>query len=177
MTTSVLEILFERLHRMMLRCELSSLIARLGSFGSGSVIDLPTVINGAENVHIGSNVHINSFVHIWGHGGLEIGNDTLIASHVSITTLTHDTQSAQYRKSVISKPVTIGNNVWIGTHAVILPGVTIGQDAIIGAAAVVTANVAPGTIVIGIPARFLRNRYPFHPHIQEDSGTSTKGTP
>lgn len=121
--------------------------------GSGVSIDLPSVIRGGEKLRLGSRVSINAFVHIWAQGGLVIGDDTLIASHAAITTLTHDKSAARFRDTLVMKPVVIGANVWIGTHAVIMPGVTIGDGAIVGAGAVVTRDVAPGTTVTGIPAR------------------------
>jgi acetyltransferase-like isoleucine patch superfamily enzyme len=54
------------------------------------------------------------------------------------------------------RPIVIGNRVWIGASAIILPGVTIGDDAVVGAASVVTKDVAPRTVVAGNPARFPR---------------------
>jgi maltose O-acetyltransferase len=53
----------------------------------------------------------------------------------------------------LGKPVTIGADVWIGGGAIVLPGVTVGDGAIIGAGSVVTRDVAPGTTVVGNPAR------------------------
>jgi maltose O-acetyltransferase len=116
-------------------------------------IDLPSVIRGGEALRIGARVSINAFVHIWAQGGLTIGDDTLIASHAAITTLTHDKNAARFRDTLLKKPIRIGTNVWIGTHAVIMPGVTIGDHAIIGAGAVVTHDVAAHTTVVGLPAR------------------------
>jgi acetyltransferase-like isoleucine patch superfamily enzyme len=110
------------------------------------------VINNADHLRIGARVSINAFVHIWALGGVTIGDDTLIASHVAITSLTHDPRAELFSASLQSRPIVIGRNVWIGTHAVILPGVTIGDGAIIGAGAVVTKDVAPRTVVVGIPA-------------------------
>lgn len=54
-------------------------------------------------------------------------------------------------------PITIGNNVWIGANVTILPGVTVGEDAVIAAGAVVTSDVAAGTVVGGVPAKFLKS--------------------
>ena len=59
----------------------------------------------------------------------------------------------------VAKPVTIGNDVWIGGNVTILPGVTIGNNVIVAAGAVVTKDVPPYTIVGGLPARTIRRRY------------------
>lgn len=140
------------------RYQIENIYEALGSCGDNVSMQMPIRIESAEKVKIGSRVSIAAFVHIWGGGGVEIGDDTLIASHVAITSLTHDTAAALFAQSLISKPVIIGCNVWIGTHASILPGVKIGNGAIIGAGAVVTKDVSENMIVVGVPARAMRNR-------------------
>jgi maltose O-acetyltransferase len=135
-----------------------SLRSQFATCGQDVSIQWPVVINGADHLRVGSKVSINAFVHIWAQGGVSIGDLTLIGSHVSITSLTHAKDSKNYGDSLISKPVEIGRNVWVGTHAVILPGVTIGDGAIIGAGAVVTRDVAAGDTVVGVPAESLRTR-------------------
>ena len=132
------------------------LLHQCASCGRDVSIQWPVVINGADHLRLGDNVSINAFVHIWAQGGVEIGDSTLIASHVAITSLTHDKKAEKFSSSLITKPIKIGKNVWIGSHAVLLPGVNIGDGAIIGAAAVVTRDVAAGDIVAGIPAVSIR---------------------
>ncbi len=107
-------------------------------------------------LRVGNGVSINAFVHIWAQGGVSIGDSSLIASHVAITSLTHGTGAETFAGSLVSKPVEIGRNVWIGSHAVILPGVTIGDGAVVGAGAVVTRNVEAGDVVAGVPAVSIR---------------------
>ena len=60
------------------------------------------------------------------------------------------------RKDNFPAPVRIGKNVWIGSHATLLPGVTVGDNAIVAAGAVVTKDVAPNTVVGGVPAREMK---------------------
>jgi maltose O-acetyltransferase len=136
--------------------KVKSLKSTFKTCGDNVSIQLPVCINGSKNISVGNDVSINAFVHIWGQGGVTIGNDCLIASHVSITSLTHNVDAALYRHENIAKQVIIGNNVWIGTHAVILPGVEIGDNAIVGAGAVVNKNVPANTIVAGVPAKIIR---------------------
>lgn len=126
---------------------------QFASCGSRVSIQWPVVVNGADKMSVGDDVSINAFVHIWAQGGVSIGEASLIASHVAITSLTHASGSGTYGASLVSKPVKIGRNVWIGSHAVVLPGITIGDNAIVGAGAVVTRDVAEGEVVAGVPAR------------------------
>jgi maltose O-acetyltransferase len=145
-----------KLDRWMNGVRADALRRQFAACGEKVSIQWPVVINGADKLSVGNNVSINAFVHIWAQGGVSIGDSTLIASHVAITSLTHDKNSADFAASLITRPVTIGRNVWIGTNAVVLPGVSIGDGAIIAAGAVVTRDVPPGAIVAGVPAASMR---------------------
>lgn len=137
----------------LLRTEL--LRARLKACGPDCAFNFPLRIEAPECVALGARVSFAPYVHIWGQGGVDFGDDCLIASHCVITTITHNRRTALYNEENIARPVRIGNNVWIGAHAVILPGVTIADGAIIAAGAVVTKDVPTGATVAGIPARAL----------------------
>jgi len=113
-------------------------------------------------ISIGEDTHVDVNTVLYGQGGLHVGKYCAIASGVIVYS-----QSNQYdvypEERVIDQPVRydtvkIGDDVWIGAGAVILPGVTIGDHAIVGAGAVVTNDVQPGKIVAGIPARILAAR-------------------
>lgn len=134
--------------------------SRLGHLGSDAYIYPRAIIYSPRNVFIGSRANINDFVHIRGGGGVEIGEDSLLAPHVVVTSQSHDVDALAkgltYRQTNTTASVRIGANVWIGAGAVILPGVSIGDGAIIAAGAVVSKDVAAGTLVAGVPARFVR---------------------
>lgn len=131
--------------------------ARLRSMGESTELYPNVVIHSPNHVSIGANVAIAEFVHIWGSGGVNIGNDVLIASHVVITSQTHDPDENLHRSTMIKKSVIIGDNVWIGAGSVILPGITIGRGSVIGAGSVVTSNIPENQLAVGVPARLVRN--------------------
>jgi len=134
------------------------LLGQLKYHGKECWIQWPIQVTGHDHITLGDNVSIVSYVHMWGEGGISIGNRVMIASHTAIASLTHDTEQYLMNKTVVQGKVTIEDDVWIGAHSVILPGVTLGKGAVIGAGSVVTRNVAPFTVVAGIPARELRRR-------------------
>ena len=150
---TLMQRLVRRIDRWLDAQRRKALLRQFAACGENVSLQLPVVINHPDHLRVGARVSINAFVHIWALGGVTIGDDTLIASHVAITSLTHDPRAELFSASQETRPVVIGRNVWIGTHAVILPGVTIGDGAIIGAGAVVTRDVAARTVVVGVPAR------------------------
>jgi acetyltransferase-like isoleucine patch superfamily enzyme len=117
----------------------------------------PFYIQPLEKVKFGERVAVGAFVHIVANGGVSIGNNTMIASSVQITSSTHDYRLMPFRDHRLDAPVTIGHNVWIGADAVILPGITIGDNSVVGAGSVVTKDVPPSTVVAGAPARVIRH--------------------
>lgn len=109
-----------------------------------------------KNITIGENVFINASCHFQDQGGITIEDGALIGHCVTLATLNH-CESVKNRASMIPKPIHIEKNAWIGSNSTILQGVTIGEGAIVAAGAVVTKDVAPRTVVGGIPARFIKN--------------------
>ena len=87
---------------------------------------------------------------------MRIGDDVFLGHNVVIATLDHAFDPDR-RGDLVPAPVTVGNKVWIGANATLLPGVSVGEGAIVAAGAVVTKDVPPGAIVGGVPARFIRN--------------------
>ncbi len=118
------------------------------------------IIHDAYRVCVGDNSSILSFTVLFGSGGITIGRDVLIASHCSIFSITHRVDAVErgllFRKTRLMAPVEIGDNVWIGTGARILPGVSIGSNSIVGAGSVVTTSIPAGVVAVGVPARVIR---------------------
>ncbi|MGN1217432.1 MAG: sugar O-acetyltransferase [Phocaeicola sp.] len=108
-----------------------------------------------KNIHVGENVFINACCHFQDHGGVTLGDGCQIGHNVVFATLNHGLQPEE-RSITYPAPIVLGNNVWVGSNSTILQGVTIGDNAVIAAGAVVTKDVEPGTIVGGVPARFIK---------------------
>lgn len=107
-----------------------------------------------KNIKIGKRVFINSGCKLQDQGGIEIGDDVLMGHNCVVATLNH-LPDPEKRADMIPAPVKIGDKVWIGANVTILQGVTIGEGAILAAGAVVNRDVAPRTIVGGVPAKVI----------------------
>lgn len=116
----------------------------------------PVTIDFGGNLHFGEDVFINAGVCLQDQGGIWIGDRAQIGHQVVFATLNHD-ERPDKRKTLHAAPIHIEADVWIGSHATILGGVTIGEGAIVAAGAVVSKDVAPYTIVGGVPAKYIRD--------------------
>ncbi len=131
---------------------------RTGS--NGKIRDFTILFGGPKNpVTIGDNFFIGAHCYINGVAGLTIGSRVTIAHGAMIFTDSGPNTSPllQKRFPIESKPVNIGDDVWIGAGAMILPGVTIGSRCVIGAGSVVKDDVPDGSIVAGQPAKVIGN--------------------
>ena len=127
---------------------------RLAAVGDGAVIRPPFHCDYGFNISLGEGVFLNFNCLILDVVAVTIGAKTQIAPGVQILTADHPRDPEVRRAGLeFGRPVHIGENVWIGAGALILPGVTIGDDALIGAGSVVTRDVAVGATVFGNPAR------------------------
>lgn len=126
----------------------------LKSIGDDSAVSEAALIYHADRCEIGERSRIIGNTVIYAEGGVTIGSDVWIASHCTITSVTHPTDPDERRTGrLLFAAVCIEDGVWLGAGAIILPGVTVGRDAIVGAGAVVTKDVPPGETVTGVPAR------------------------
>lgn len=107
------------------------------------------------NIHIGEHVFFNSGCRFQDQGGIYIGDNVLIGHNVVLATINHGLNPKD-RNTNFPAPIHIGNNVWIGANATVLPGVTIGDDAVIAAGAVVTKDVPARCVAGGVPAKLIK---------------------
>lgn len=132
----------------------NSYYALLGlKIGNKSSIKLDVYLDGLNRITIGSNSSIGRCSYLDGRGYLNIGNNVSISPHVFIITASHNINCPQFSYS--SSRVEIDDYVWIGTRAMIKEGVKIGKGAVVAMGSIVTKNVAPYSIVAGIPARVI----------------------
>ncbi|WP_249898884.1 sugar O-acetyltransferase [Paenibacillus sp. PK3_47] len=108
-----------------------------------------------KNIVIGKNVFFNTGCSFQDRGGISIGDGSFLGMNVTVATLNHGL-ALETRNTTNSFPVIIGDNVWIGSNATILPGVTIGNNSVIGAGSVVTKDVPENTVAAGVPAKFIK---------------------
>jgi maltose O-acetyltransferase len=129
----------------------------LGRFGVGSGVQMGCRFLNGRKILLGDRNVINFGCLLDGRRFVvRTGRDVSIGPEASILTLGHDPQASDFADH--GGDVTIGDRVWIGYRAIILPGVTIGDGAVVGAGAVVTCDVAAHTIVAGNPAREVGKR-------------------
>ncbi len=159
-----------------LRLDRSCRLGPMVSIGSGKRRDLAKTIKiGPEceleqgvdldpwsgHIFIGRHVYIGPYTIVYGQGGLDIGDHTLIAMHCCILSSNHTIPgpSRQIRDEPdVLLPTKIGRDVWLGAGVIVLGGVTIGDGCVVGAGSVVTRDLPPYTIAIGVPATITGHR-------------------
>lgn len=133
------------------------------SFGAKTSVGRGAEIYGAgATISIGRGVNVGPFVTIVASAGIQIGNDTQIAERVTIRDQDHRIHGCRgiliRDAGIVSAPIKIEDDVWIGAGAVVLKGVTIGRGAVVAANCVVTRNVEAHEIVGGVPATHIGYR-------------------
>jgi maltose O-acetyltransferase len=135
---SILEELFERL-------------------GAGAVVEPPFHCDYGSNISVGEHFYANVGCVFLDCARIEIGDRVLLGPHVQLYAATHPVEAERRRERLeYARPITIGDDVWLGGAAVVLPGVTIGDRAVVGAGSVVTHDVAADIAAAGNPCRALR---------------------
>ena len=128
------------------------------SLGDFSVIESFSCINNAVgDVIIGDHTRIG--LHNTVIGPVTIGHHVNLAQGITITALNHNFEDKSQRidcQGISTSPVVIGDDIWIGANATVLPGVSIGNHSVVAAGAVVTKDVPPHSLVAGVPAKIIK---------------------
>tara|TARA_R110000822_G_scaffold203880_6_gene340744 strand:- start:1001 stop:1573 length:573 start_codon:yes stop_codon:yes gene_type:complete len=144
--------------------ERENILTELFSFKGKRVwIETPFFCDYGENISIGENTFVNTNCMFIDNNEITIGKNGLIAPYVQIYTASHPLKAtdriiedgSQSRYLTSSKPVKIGNNVWVGGNSVIFPGVTIGDNVTIGAGSVVTKSIPSNVLAYGNPCKVI----------------------
>lgn len=112
-------------------------------------------------INVGKNVYIGTGTTLFGHMGLEIGDDCLLAQNIQLTPYSHifdDPNSIIYSQGGHCKKVTIGRDVYIGMRAAIMYSGDIGEGSVIGAGSVVVKPIPPYSVAVGCPAKVIKER-------------------
>lgn len=157
---STLQSMRERGSRIMTRLRGAYWRLFLASVGEGTQFKGPLFVQSPEMVSIGKECRFNEGVVFNARAPITIGDYVRISSNAVINAEGLEYAKPRDRRGHIKAPVVIEDGVWICTGAIINPGVTIGHDAVVGAGAVVLKDVPPRTIVVGVPARVMREITP-----------------
>lgn len=129
-----------------------------GSMHETAHVRPPVYVDYGSFVTIGAGTFVNYGLTALDVAPITIGADCQIGPNVQLLTPTHPVEPQPRRdKLEAAKPITIGDNVWLGGGAIVLPGVTIGDNSVIGAGAVVTKDVPANSVAVGNPARVVRS--------------------
>jgi maltose O-acetyltransferase len=129
----------------------------LGSLGESAFVKPPLYVDYGEHISIGARTFINYNLTALDVAPINIGADCQFGPNIQLLTPTHPVEPEPRRdKLEAAKPITIGDNVWLGGGVIICPGVTIGDNSVIGAGSVVTRDIPANVVVVGNPARVLR---------------------
>lgn len=138
--------------------ERAALLAEVvGHAGAGAFFEPVFRCEFGYNIHLGDNFYANFDCILLDGGGITIGDNVLFGPRVGIYTTNHAVDPVERAQGACyARPVSIGDNVWVGGGVTITQGVTIGANSIIGAGSVVTKSIPADTIAVGVPARPIR---------------------
>ena len=164
-----------QLSRRGLKIDRSCVVDAMVSTGSGGRDSNGVITIGSEceigfgaqllpwggHIAIGRRVFLGPYVVIYGHGGVDLGDHTLVSMHCCILSSNHtvpDRNQMIRNEPDVPLPTKIGRDVWLGAGVKVLGGVTIGDGSVIGAGAVVTKDIPAYSIAVGVPATVIGTR-------------------
>lgn len=129
----------------------------LGKTGRNFLIEQPFYCDYGYNVEIGEDFYANVNCVILDEAAVRFGDHVYIAPNCGFYTAGHPFDvELRNRGLEYARPITVGNNVWIGAQVCVLPGVTIGDNCVIGAGSVVNRDIPAGSLAVGNPCRVIR---------------------
>jgi maltose O-acetyltransferase len=130
----------------------------LGSLGEGTYIRAPFYCDYGYQTFVGARAFANFGLVALDVAPIRIGDDVQIGPNVQLLTPTHPVEPDARRAGVEGgRPITIGDNVWLGGGVIVCPGVTIGENSVVGAGAVVVKSLPANVLAVGNPARAIRS--------------------
>ena len=137
-------------------------------------IEAPIHVDYGFNISVGDNFYCNFNCVLLDCAKITIGNNVFLAPGVQLLTASHPINAIERRSVEFALPVTIGDDVWIGANALILPGVTIGSRVVIAAGAVVNKDVPDDVVVAGVPAKIVKRMVEGHNFESENNELKRK---
>ena len=129
----------------------------LGHLGEGAYVKPPLFVDYGENIRIGARTFVNYGLTALDVAAVTVGEDCQIGPNVQLLTPTHPLEPGPRRdKLEAARPITLGDNVWLGGGVIVCPGVTIGENTVVGAGSVVTRDLPADVVAVGSPARVVR---------------------
>ena len=121
------------------------------------IIESPFHCDYGYNIELGENFYMNVNCVILDEAKVVFGNNVFVAPNCAFYTAGHPFDVEQRNRGLeYAKPITVGNNVWIGGTVVVVPGVTIGDNSVIGAGSVVTKDIPANSLAVGNPCKVIR---------------------
>ncbi|MEV3937576.1 sugar O-acetyltransferase [Glycomyces sp. NPDC049804] len=137
------------------------LVELLGEVGEGAFVRPPLYVDYGSNLRIGARSFANFGLVALDVAPIVIGEDCQIGPNVQLLTPTHPLEPGPRRdKLEAARPITLGDNVWLGGGVIVCPGVTIGDNTVVGAGAVVTRDLPANVLAVGNPAKVVRTLEP-----------------
>ncbi len=131
-----------------------------GGIGSNLYIEPPFYCDYGENIFFGNNVYMNVNCVVLDCAKITVGNNVMFGPGVQIYAASHPLKASEriVNGKIIdtSSPIRIGDDVWIGGNAIVLPGVTIGDNVVIGSGSVVTKDIPSGSLAVGSPCKVIK---------------------
>lgn len=129
----------------------------LGEIKSAIIIEQPFYCDYGYNIRVGENFYANFNLIILDEAPVTFGDNVFIAPNCGFYTAGHPLEASERNKGLeYARPITVGNNVWIGAGVSVLPGVTIGDNCVIGAGSVVTRDIPANSLAVGNPCKVIR---------------------